>query len=259
MLNQVNRSARTAPSQYPRIPFHGLRTVQFISSAVVGSVVTFFTWHLHHDGYSMPWVFIWLASASFFSVLALGFTIVLHCFIGLNPRVNLAINSFLALLWCFSWFLLTWYMRGTLAHHCDIETWKENDGMMVCRYYKALFSFTLFGTISTIGALILDVYVFRTQTRRGVYRQTLHALDPKLRPKATRGPLTDDDDTNTKYTSGGFDTELRERTTLQADRRPSMGPYGEQSEQMLADSGYRVPEQQFAYDTGYHGGHKDSV
>lgn len=41
-----------------------------------------------------------------------------------------------------------------------------------------------------------------------------------------------------------------------------MGPYGEQSEQsekMLAKSGYGVPEQQFEYDTGYHGGHKDSV
>lgn len=60
MLNPFNRGAKTAPSQYPRIPFHGLRAVQFVSSAVVGSVVTFFTWHLHHDGYSMPWTFLWV-------------------------------------------------------------------------------------------------------------------------------------------------------------------------------------------------------
>ena len=86
-----------------------------------------------------------LAASSLASVAALTITILLHCFIGLNARLNIAINACLAVLWAVSWSLLTWYMSGTLANVCDIEHWNEDVGVMVCRIYKALFTFTLVG------------------------------------------------------------------------------------------------------------------
>lgn len=64
---------------------------------------------------------------------------------GLNPRLNALVNLVLILLWTFSWTLLTWYMSGTLANMCDMEHWHEDIGIFVCRIYKALFTFTLFG------------------------------------------------------------------------------------------------------------------
>ena len=86
-----------------------------------------------------------LTAASLASVAALTVTIFLHCLTGLNPKLNLLVNSFLAILWSLSWALLTWYMSGTLANKCDVGHWNEDVGIMVCRIYKALFTFTLVG------------------------------------------------------------------------------------------------------------------
>ncbi|KAK5133869.1 hypothetical protein LTR08_007200 [Meristemomyces frigidus] len=245
MINPFDRSARTAPSSYPRVPFHGVRALQLLSSLVVGGIMCFFIWHLTHDHWNTPWTFIWLTAASLFSVASLFATILLHCFTGLNPRLNLALNALLALLWALSWSLLTWYMSGVLANVCDVAHWNEAVGVMVCRIYKALFAFTLLGLISTLAALALDFHVRRQQTRRGVYR--LHDLDGK-RPAATRGPFTDADA-----------AEPRESEAWEAPR-PSMGPYSEQGEkQAPQQGGYAVPEQQFEYDTAYSGGHSERV
>lgn len=165
MLNPFDRRAKTAPSQYPRIPFHALRCVQLISSIVVGAIMSFFMYHLSHDHWNTPWTFVLvcrgnyeardgctdissaqLMASSLFSVAALCVTIVLHCCVGLKPDLNIAINGFLSLLWVVSWSLLTWYMSPTLQNMCDVEHWQEDTGIMVCRIYKALFTFAFFGT-----------------------------------------------------------------------------------------------------------------
>lgn len=163
MFYTFERGVRTAPSQYPRIPFHVIRVFQLIASLVVGAIMCYFIWHLTHDHWATPWTFIWacagppwlfarllliilqLTSASLFSIAALAFTIILYCLTGLNSGLNLYINGFLTLLWTLSWSLLTWFISGTLANMCDIDHWNEEIGIMVCRIYKALFSFTLVG------------------------------------------------------------------------------------------------------------------
>lgn len=87
-----------------------------------------------------------LMASSLFSVAALAVTIVLHCFVSLKPDFNIAVNGFLSVLWVVSWSLLTWYMSPTLSHYCDVEHWQEDAGIMVCRIYKALFTFAFLGT-----------------------------------------------------------------------------------------------------------------
>jgi hypothetical protein len=86
-----------------------------------------------------------LMASSLFSIAALAFTIILHCFVGLRPDLNIAINSFNGLLWTLSWSLLTWYLSPTLRHMCDIEHWSEETGVFVCRIYKGLFTFAFLG------------------------------------------------------------------------------------------------------------------
>lgn len=154
--NMFDRRSKVAPSHYPRVPFHGLRCCQLVSSLIVGGIMSYFIWHLVNDNWATPWTFIWLASASLCSIAVLAFTIVLHCFIGLNPRLNLALNGFLAVLWALSFFLLTWFMASTLRHRCDVEHWREDAGVMVCRIYKALFTFTLFGLYVLLPKLQQD-------------------------------------------------------------------------------------------------------
>ena len=60
MFRPFDRSARTAPSQYPRIPFHTFRGFQLLSSLIVGGIMCFFIWHLTHDHWPTPWTFIWV-------------------------------------------------------------------------------------------------------------------------------------------------------------------------------------------------------
>ncbi|GAB7329221.1 hypothetical protein MBLNU13_g01035t1 [Cladosporium sp. NU13] len=250
MFQPFHRRAKTAPSHYPRVPFHLLRFFQLLASLVVGGIMSFFMWHLTHDHWQTPWTFVLLMASSFFSVAALTVTIVLHCCVGLRPDFNIAINGFLTLVWLVSWSLLTWYMSPTLRNYCDIEHWKEDAGIMVCRIYKALFTFAFLGLISTMAALCLDFYVRRKNNKRGMYR--LHDIDAKQQQQsgAPRGPFTDE---GYGYGAGGI-AEPRESEAWEAPR-PSVSPYGEQSRQ---PQGYAVPEAQFLTgDTGYYGGHSE--
>ncbi|KAK3711415.1 hypothetical protein LTR37_009594 [Vermiconidia calcicola] len=239
--------ARVAPTPYPKLLFHSLRSFQLLASLIVGGIMAYFTWHLRHDDKKEPWTFIWLFSASLASILSLTFTICLHCLTGLRPQLNLAINSLLAFLWALSWSLLTWYMSPTLAHMCDVEQWDNDVGIMVCRIYKALFTFTLLGLVSTLAALGLDIYVRRKQTSRGMYR--LQDVDVKNRPEPTRGPFTDDGPT---YGSAALSAP-RESGVWGEEPRRSTGPYNEQPVGLDHNGGYSHPEEFGKYDTGYRG------
>jgi hypothetical protein len=58
MIQPFHRRAKTAPSHYPRVPFHLLRFGQLLSSLVVGGIMSFFMYHLTHDHWKTPWTFI---------------------------------------------------------------------------------------------------------------------------------------------------------------------------------------------------------
>ena len=55
-----DRRAKTAPSHYPRVLFHGIRAMQLISSLVVGGIMSYFMYQLTHDNWTTPWTFIWV-------------------------------------------------------------------------------------------------------------------------------------------------------------------------------------------------------
>lgn len=137
--------------------------------------------------------------ASVCSVAALIFTILLHCFTGLNSQLNVAINSALAVLWALSWSLLTWYMSGTLRNLCDITHWNEDTGIMVCRIYKTLFAFTLTGLFVVTTMLSCNiladnsVQAFHTRSPRPRYlrpppaNQSRHLSPPRCRYQESSG------------------------------------------------------------------------
>lgn len=58
MVQLFQRRAKTAPSNYPRVPFHLLRFVQLLASLIVGGIMSFFMYHLTHDKWQTPWTFI---------------------------------------------------------------------------------------------------------------------------------------------------------------------------------------------------------
>jgi hypothetical protein len=86
-----------------------------------------------------------LLSVSVFTILALSVTIVLHLLYGLNPKLNLYLNGGNLVLWTLGFALLSWWSSGTLGHVCTISKWEDVTGIMICRMYKALFAFSMFG------------------------------------------------------------------------------------------------------------------
>lgn len=58
----LEMARKTKPTPYPHLPFHALRSTQLLSSIIVMSILSYFLWQLHHDGYGSPWTFILVKS-----------------------------------------------------------------------------------------------------------------------------------------------------------------------------------------------------
>jgi hypothetical protein len=58
-----------------------------------------------------------------------------------------------------------------LSHACGTQMWMTSMGVMVCRIYKALYSFIVVATVSSGAAVVLDVMVLKESARRGVYKE----------------------------------------------------------------------------------------
>lgn len=82
---------------------------------------------------------------SLLTVLFLTATIVFHYMTGLSPRLNIVLNSTLFCLWGMGFGMLSYFMSATLGHYCNTAMWENEAGVMVCRIYKTLFTFTLLG------------------------------------------------------------------------------------------------------------------
>ncbi len=103
------------------------------------------------------------------SILALLVTQLVYSCAFLNPLVNLFSNVLILLVWTVGLALLTWNMYGALGHSCSRSNWASDDGMMVCRTYKALYSFSVFGWLAQVALIVLDIRSRRRQTALGGY------------------------------------------------------------------------------------------
>ncbi|KZM24166.1 uncharacterized protein EKO05_0010844 [Ascochyta rabiei] len=225
---------RIKPTPYPFLPFHMLRTAQLASSLTVLSITTYFARELHRTNYALPWTFILLLTISILTLLALTFTIILHIQHGLSPRLNLALNAALALVWTLSFALLAWWSSTTLTHACALETWESETGVAVCRMYKALFSMALLGMLASWGALGVDVFVQKGSARRGLF-MSLGTVQGK-RGAVGSGKWDEDD------VDGGI-----------WDMNPHAAALRDAGRERGGD-GYALPEEQFGYaDTAYAG------
>lgn len=54
----MRSKASVKPSVYPPVPFHSIRILAFLSSVVVGIILAVFIYHLHADGYKLPFAFL---------------------------------------------------------------------------------------------------------------------------------------------------------------------------------------------------------
>ncbi|KAF2149555.1 hypothetical protein K461DRAFT_48460 [Myriangium duriaei CBS 260.36] len=253
MLFNLFARNRTAPTGYEkvRLLFHGIRTIQLISSIIVGSIVSFFLWWLIHDHIGVPWTFAILVFSSFLTVICLTTTIAFHCLTGLSPRLNLILNSVQLFSWALGFIMLTRWAWGTITGACDAITWHNNDGVMVCQTYKALYGFGMIGLLATTAALILDIHIHNLAVRMGKHMR-LDNMGTKPRVVDARPGRYGDDDLEGRH-SEAFEVP---RAGYGARPDPAMT---HQSKELLNGEGYAVKDSHFEYDTGYRGGHAERV
>ncbi|KAK5452861.1 hypothetical protein LTS15_007009 [Exophiala xenobiotica] len=165
---------RSRPQVYPRLAFHIIRAIAFISAVIVAGILTYFCIQLKHDGFKLPWTFVVILLSTLLSLFALLVTTLVYSCAFLNPLVNLCSNILILLVWTVGLALLTWNMYGALGHSCSRSNWASDDGMMVCRTYKALYSFGVFGWLAQIALVVLDIRSRRRQTALGRYNK----MDP---------------------------------------------------------------------------------
>lgn len=236
---------RKQPTHYPFLPFHAIRTLSLISSAIVSAILIYFCYHLKNDKYKIPWTFLIVLAASLFTLCALTLTFLIHVCGTLSPMFNLVINAPLTILWTIGIGLLGWNIYGTLGHVCDTTSWGSSRGIMICQVYKALFAFTVIALCASVASVILDLRVRSSQTRLGKYDQ-----------------MGDGKDVDLKMDTFGSSTGLGA-----GDRRGSEVPYGveqyhaeshpyqdgvarERGNVTMQDFGYQAPTEQTTYDSG---------
>jgi hypothetical protein len=134
-----------APSPYPSLLFHAVRLVQFVSATIVMGFLAFFVHYLIEDHYYIPWTFLVLLAVSSFTLASTLVTAFFYHYRTLQPRLSSLINTGLTILWMLGFALLTWNLSGTLSHTCNVDNWDHDVGIMVCRMYKAIETFTVTG------------------------------------------------------------------------------------------------------------------
>ncbi|KAJ9407596.1 hypothetical protein DTO045G8_4608 [Paecilomyces variotii] len=160
---------RSRSTFYPKAPFHVIRFCSVVSTLIVGGIMGFFIYHLHQDGFRLPWAFLVITITAVLTLINFVFTSCIHCCSGVPPLWSLFFNFVLFMLWTSSLGLLGWSMSGTLMTTCDTSNWGTETGIMVCRVYKVLFTFTVTAFVAQLSAVVLDIVARRRQHDRDRY------------------------------------------------------------------------------------------
>ncbi|MCJ1309806.1 hypothetical protein MMC25_003467 [Agyrium rufum] len=157
------------PSPYPSILFHTIRLSQLVSSILVCGFLSYFIHNLALEPIKVPWTFAVPLTVSCLTILSYFLTIFFYHQRTLKPLHSAYINGSLLLLWIVAFALQMYNLHGTLTHRCTIGNWGTDLGVHVCRIYKALAAFTTTALLSSIAALLLDLFINYVTFSHGAY------------------------------------------------------------------------------------------
>ncbi|ETN46674.1 uncharacterized protein HMPREF1541_00861 [Cyphellophora europaea CBS 101466] len=168
----ISSKPRNAPSAYPFPLTYLVLSVSFVFSAIATGLLGYFIYYLNMDSMPVPFEFILLITTSTLSLCAYLWASFTHLFRTMTPKISLATNTLLLLLWIISTALISRKISHmVLTNSCSLSMWRTDMGVMVCRIYKALFAFIILAAASVAATVALDVHVLREMTSRGAYRE----------------------------------------------------------------------------------------
>lgn len=213
-------------------------------------------------------------AASLLTLICLLFTTLVQCCGRLSPFFNMLLNIPLLILWICGLGLLGWGIYGTLTHSCTKANWGNDDGVMICQEYKVLFAFVVFGTVSQIAMVVVDVKARIDQTRSGKYAKM---SDMKLEPydsthshsnsvhdvpysgQTNESQYRDEPgwkpgqrmNVNESQEHGSLNRSATLASSRYSDYGDIAGQEGQAQFRMGHFEGYHAPPQQTNYDTSY--------
>ncbi|KIW14496.1 hypothetical protein PV08_07280 [Exophiala spinifera] len=171
LITQVADKDRQRASLYPYPVTPILGAANFISGAVVVGILAYFVHYLRMDNMSAPSELIFVLVVACISLLDQILAIFRHSVFQISARINLVVHLVILSLWCAAFGVLTWRLnKMVLSHTCSIKVWETSMGVMVCRLYKAMYSFSAISFGLAAGLVILDYTVLREDAVAGIYR-----------------------------------------------------------------------------------------
>ena len=162
----------------------------------------------------------------------------------LSPLFNIIISVPILLLWTIGFALLVWNMYGTLSHSCSKTNWANDDGMMVCRIYKAFFAFMVIGWACQIALIIVDVRAKRLQSAWGKYDKMDETSDKDVKLASldhSRNTSTND----IPYGIDDYRARSNSTNSVNTQQQRYSSPYGAERTQLhrVDDFYYQAPAQ----------------
>lgn len=166
----------------------------------------------------------------------------------LSPLFNMVVSVPILLWYTIGSVLLVWNMYGTLSHSCSKTNWANDDGMFVCRVYKAFFSFVVMGWLCQIALIVVDVRAKRVQSALGRYNK----MDETSSKDVKLESLDHLRNTSTNDIPYGID-DYRDRSnstnSMNGQHQRYSSPYGAERIQLhrVDDFYYETPPQHTTY------------
>ena len=166
----------------------------------------------------------------------------------LSPLLNMIVSGPVLLVYTIGFALLVWNMYGTLSHSCSKTNWANDDGMFVCRVYKAFFSFVVIGWLCQIALIIVDVRAKRVQSTLGRYNK----MDETSSKDVKLESLDHSRNTSTQDIPYGIDDyrdQSNSTNSVNAQHQRYSSPYDAERSQLhrVDDFYYETPPQHTTY------------
>lgn len=163
------------------------------------------------------------------------------------------INVPLLILWLVGLGLLAWNLIGTLAHTCDIANWGNETGVMICRTYKALFSFAVISAVLAVASVILDFRARKEQVRQGAYDQMADPLTKDVRhPSESDLKFAGMNNVTTDISMEPYRHEGHRPDVQEVHHNAPHQDYNRE-DYTMQQFGYNAPAEQTRYDAGSYG------
>lgn len=143
--------------------------VSLLSSIIIAGILGFFVDALRREYMPVPWPILLVMSTSCLNVTALVAVAFIRCCFPSSSLLLLIFHIPIAALWIVTLALLGDELGDHLITSCPSSNTFGHDLSLVCRLFKALFSFTIFSTTCSIYLVVSDVLSWKRMKKNGKY------------------------------------------------------------------------------------------